>query len=62
MNTYENALRQLDELIAHLGKQPASEAQSTEIVRLKTIKRMLSPHDQATVDKVDRYYQKHLSK
>ena len=62
MNTYENALRQLDELIAALERDVATEQQSFEILRLKTLKRMLVASDQAMLDKIDRYYQRHISK
>lgn len=62
MNNYENALRQLDELIAALERDVATEQQSFEILRLKTLKRMLVASDQAMLDKIDRYYQRHISK
>lgn len=62
MNNYENALRQLDELIADLERDVATEQQSFEILRLKTLKRMLVASDQAMLDKIDRYYQRHISK
>ncbi|WP_312267011.1 branched-chain amino acid ABC transporter [Neisseria sp.] len=62
MSNYENALRQLDELIAALERDVATEQQSFEILRLKTLKRMLVASDQAMLDKIDRYYQRHISK
>lgn len=62
MNTYENAQRQLAELIARFEAAPASEQQQMECLRLKTLKRMLVPSDQATLDKIERYYQKQMSK
>ena len=62
MNTYENAQRQLLELIARVEAEPASEQQQMESLRLKTLKRMLVPGDQATLDKIERYYQKQMSK
>ena len=62
MNNYENALRQLDELIAALERDVATEQQSFEVLRLKTLKRMLVANDQAMLDKIDRYYQRHISK
>ena len=62
MNTYENAQRQLAELIAHFETKSASEQQQMECLRLKTLKRMLVPNDQATLDKIERYYQKQMSK
>ena len=62
MNNYENALRQLDELIAALERDVATEQQSFEVLRLKTLKRMLVANDQAMLNKIDRYYQRHISK
>ena len=62
MSNYENALSQLDELIAALERDVATEQQSFEILRLKTLKRMLVASDQAMLDKIDRYYQRHISK
>ena len=46
MNTYENAQRQLAELIARFEAAPASEQQQMECLRLKALKRMLVPSDQ----------------
>lgn len=62
MNNYENALHQLDELIADLERDVATEQQSFEILRLKTLKHILVANDQAMLDKIDRYYQRHISK
>ncbi|MDO4641536.1 MAG: hypothetical protein Q4A84_07535 [Neisseria sp.] len=64
MNTYENALKQLDELIDHMrsGNADCAEAeeQDQKALRFKTLKRVLSPNDQATIDKIAAYYEKHI--
>lgn len=62
MNTYENAQRQLTELITLIERQPASEQQQMECLRLKTLKRMLVKSDQAAFDKIDQYHRKKIQK
>ncbi|EGZ45778.1 hypothetical protein [Neisseria wadsworthii] len=67
MNTYENALKQLDEIINHLRNNQSAdcskaEEQDLQTLRFKTLKRVLSPNDQASIDKIAAYYAKNVTK
>lgn len=67
MNSYENALKQLDEIIEHLRSNPSAdcataEEQDMKLLRFKSLKRLLSSKDQATIDKIAAYYAKHIAK
>ncbi|OSI12868.1 hypothetical protein [Neisseria canis] len=67
MNTYETALKQLDEIIAHLRSNQSAycseaEEQDSQALRFKTLKRVLSPNDQATIDKIAAYHAKHVTR
>lgn len=66
MNTYENALKQLDEIIEFLRNNQTAdcataEEQDMQLLRFKSLKRLLSSKDQATIDKIAAYHAKHIA-
>lgn len=63
MNTYENALKQLDEIIDYLHKHQsadcaAAETEDLALTRFQMLKRVLSPKDQTSIDKIAAYHAK----
>jgi len=64
---YENALRQLDELIAHLRSSgevscTVAEQEDLMLIRLADLKIDLRPSDEKAIEDIDRFYRRHLGK
>ena len=64
---YENALRQLDELIAHLRSSgevscAVAEQEALMLIRLADLKIDLRPSDEKAIADIDRFYRRHLGK
>lgn len=62
---YENALRQLDELIAHLRSSGevscmVAEQEDLMLIRLADLKIDLRPNDEKAIADIDRFYRRHL--
>lgn len=62
---YENALRQLDELIAHLRSSgevscTVAEQEDLMLIRLADLKIDLRPNDEKAIADIDRFYRRHL--
>ena len=62
---YENALRQLDELIAHLRSSgevscAVAEQEDLMLIRLADLKIDLRPSDEKAIADIDRFYHRHL--
>ena len=62
---YENALRQLDELIAHLRSSEevscaVAEQEDLMLIRLADLKIDLRPNDEKAIADIDRFYRRHL--
>ena len=62
---YENALRQLDELIAHLRSSgevscAVAEQEDLMLIRLADLKIDLRPSDEKAIADIDRFYRRHL--
>ena len=62
---YENALRQLDELIAHLRSSEevscaVAEQEDLTLIRLADLKIDLRPNDEKAIADIDRFYRRHL--
>ena len=62
---YENALRQLDELIAHLRSRgevscAVAEQEDLILIRLTDLKIDLRPNDEKAIADIDRFYRRHL--
>lgn len=62
---YENALRQLDELIAHLRSSgevsyAVAEQEDLMLIRLADLKIDLRPNDEKAIADIDRFYRRHL--
>ena len=62
---YENALRQLDELITHLRSSgevscAVAEQEDLMLIRLADLKIDLRPNDEKAIADIDRFYRRHL--
>ena len=62
---YENVLRQLDELIAHLRSSgevscAVAEQEDLMLIRLADLKIDLRPSDEKAIADIDRFYRRHL--
>lgn len=62
---YENALRQLDELITHLRSSEevscaVAEQEDLMLIRLADLKIDLRPNDEKAIADIDRFYRRHL--
>lgn len=57
---YENALRQLDELIAHLRSSGEVSCAVAEQEDLMLIRLAVRPNDEKAIADIDRFYRRHL--
>lgn len=68
MSDYQQALKQIDELIAHMQANQAkvssddAEGQDMELVRMSLTKRILQPNDAQTIERINQYYQRYFAK
>ncbi|MDO4878859.1 MAG: hypothetical protein Q3966_06145 [Neisseria sp.] len=63
MSDYQQALKQLSEMIDYLKAHPSEDPETfdkedDDIVRMTLQQRILLPNDATTIERIDRYYQK----